>query len=164
VALILVVSPSCAACNHPDLPQTWQQIKSHFAAETEVQGVALSTSGVAITPRAAAGWKFLTRFGEFHEVAAGKLWQNEFARKYFGEGFPGPLAVPQVVLVTRESVADHAGYNKYVEETVVERHKGLSELFRWSDQLSTKDGDPAVSSPESGNRSDEGRQTAPETE
>ncbi|HUF51096.1 MAG TPA: hypothetical protein VMN60_09700 [Longimicrobiales bacterium] len=131
-ALILLVSPTCAASNDPKLPVAWKAFVA--AARSDSPDFAISLIGVAMSSSPARGLDFLDRFGLFNEVTTGRGYFNTGGLRYMLNDFPGPAILPQVVVVRRQYAA-HADGTRYLDsEVVVRRIWGLDDIVQAADR------------------------------
>jgi hypothetical protein len=132
LAVVLIVSPNCSACDNPHLPNVWSTIVDRYEAEATRQGARLSLTGVSISPDVHRGVSFLERFGTFHEISVGRGWENLGAMRYVTQGLMGPQSVPQVLVVRREVEESPSGRPTFSNELVVQRRIGLASIFSWA--------------------------------
>jgi hypothetical protein len=130
MAVVLVVSPTCAACNDPSLPDAWATIASRIS-QPGAYRIGVATSGLADD-----GLRFLGRFGEFHEALAGGGWGGTGALHYIFRELSGPATVPQVIVMERRVVKRPEGVS--VHERVIQRRVGVEEVLQLARELGTE--------------------------
>jgi hypothetical protein len=125
IAVVLIVSPSCAASNHPDLIPAWSRLVNQIR-EATASDVALI--GVSLSARARGASDFLSRFGEFHEMNAGGSWFSTASLRYITDELRGPAVLPQVVVIRRQYARRDDGRRYIVNEHVERRVWGLEAI------------------------------------
>lgn len=125
LAVVLLVSTTCRWSNDPDLVPAWTTLVDRIrdAAPDSIDRV--TTVGVVMAPTPTAGFEFLSRFGEFHEITAGRRLNNGMLR-YVVQDFRGPTGVPQVAVVYREFAEREDGSIHRSSEVVMQRIFGLA--------------------------------------
>jgi hypothetical protein len=127
LVLMLVVSPTCAASRHPDLPRLWTDI----VAGTENRLDSLTTLrlvGVVLSGDPGTGMSFIERFGHFDEVITGGGVGNVAALRYLFADYPGPPVLPQVIWLSRVFSATEAHIPTLGSENVVARVWGVDPI------------------------------------
>lgn len=133
-AVVLIVSPTCGACNHPSLIEAWTTIREWH---TPTEDVGAYLTGVVTSEIAEDGIEFLRRFGPFHEVLSGGGWGGVGSMRFLFEEFPGQPSVPQVVVLRRRYQASVEGVQ--ITEEVEQRRVGLVEIRAWARELTRMD-------------------------
>lgn len=133
-SVVLVVSPTCQACNEPALVDAWETIVAHAGGQRQMT----YRIGVATSPVAESGLEFLRRFGPFHEMSAGGGNEGLGSLRYVHRDLVGLGGVPQVILIHRK-VGGHTA-DVSVEEKVVQRRVGLLSIVKWAEQLQAANG------------------------
>jgi hypothetical protein len=135
LAMVLLVSPSCAASRSPQMADAWRTLVQRDDLARRLRGGGegdaagpVTLMGFALGSSPEEGWAFLETFGRFHEVGTGRGSLNSGALRYAVEDFRGPLAVPQIVVIEREFRRDESGGIRRVQERVVRRFRGLGAI------------------------------------
>jgi hypothetical protein len=102
VQLVLVGATFCHGADSPEFQAAVVKLKENAARIIGQRGYAYSTVGVAIDWTPAEGLEFLSRFGSFDQVLAGRNWVNEGAVKYIWRDLPGSPSVPTLLIVQRD--------------------------------------------------------------
>jgi hypothetical protein len=129
IAFIFVGSPTCAYSNAPELPALIEEAKRHLREHSVRRGVSFATVGVSQHRSARAGINYLGKFGSFNELSAGRSWYNGALLKYVHDGFLGPAATPQILLVER--ILGSEEHPKIRNERVLLRQVGLGSIHDW---------------------------------
>lgn len=136
VALVLIVTPECGACNNPGLPSAWNTVRQRVGEQTP-DSVSVRTIGIVMSGTPNAGLDFLARFGAFNEVAVGGGVRNHGALRYLFERFPGPDAFPQIVIMDRVFKQTRGDAIDLDSESVRVRVWGVDMTLRLAARLST---------------------------
>jgi len=126
--LVLVVDPECGASTNRTLIPAWKRLVSALSL-LDPRG-RLWRVGIAVSSDPLAGFRFLEAFGNFEEVAAGGGWMNSAVRRYLSQDLPGPVAVPQVILIERQLVVRRVGAPATAREQILQRRVGLEDISR----------------------------------
>lgn len=130
LVLAYVGASTCGASNAPQLPAIVERTKLAVLRQARARQQRLVVVGIAKDALAAPALAHLRKFGEFDEIAAGNGWFNNAAHRY-GILFPGLVATPQIVL-THRAVADADGQRRILDERLLVRKVGLSEISTWA--------------------------------
>ena len=136
LVFVVIGSSSCAWSNLPVTANLVREARDSVVARAERSALRVATVGVAKDIVPERGIEHLRRFGAFDEVTAGRGWWNAGILRYIFDEFPGPAVTPQVLVIAR-TLAKSGGQWEIVDERVVVRKVGLTELTRWVDGGST---------------------------
>jgi hypothetical protein len=135
LAMVLLVSPSCAASRSAEMVEAWRTLVQRDDLAQRIRGGegsdavgSVTLMGFALGSSPEEGWAFLQTFGRFHEVGTGRGSLNFGALRYAAEDFRGPLAVPQIVIIEREFQREESGGIRRTRESVVRRYRGLGAI------------------------------------
>lgn len=130
LALVVVMSPSCAWCRDESLSAAVRVVRHELAEVATEQGWSFVVIGVAQTHDPDEGVKFLRRFGRFHEISSGRGWMNSLLIRYVHQDFRGSAATPQLIVLRRE-LKVNPGRGVEVER-VVRRVVGAAAIAAWA--------------------------------
>jgi hypothetical protein len=102
VILYFIASSTCGASRHPSLPQAMQRIHNRVADSVKAQNKRVVYVGVGVDENPTASLDFLKQYGPFDEVIAGGSWLGTGAVDLLIRGLPGPLVLPQLLIVERD--------------------------------------------------------------
>ena len=138
VALVLLVSPTCAGCNDPRLPWAWAEAVEYTRIHAETRDVRMSLTGIGVSGSPEAGIAFLNRFGHFHELIIGRGWSNTGTMRFVFEKLRGPAVVPQIIVLERRVEDVSRGRIVFYDEQIVQRRVGLDAITRWAEELEAR--------------------------
>lgn len=130
LVFVYIGGSTCAWSNVPELPRMVKSIKRHLHSLAVANGMQFSAVGIARDTDPYAGWEHLLKFGEFDEMMTGRSWGNAGVQKYIYGDMPGRGATPQVLLMTRV-IDTQWGHASFVNEEVIGRHTGITEIETW---------------------------------
>ena len=124
-----IASSTCGASQHPTLPQALRQIRDSLTVTAKGQGKRFIFAGVALDETPAKGLDFLQPFGPFDEVIAGGSWLGTGAVDFLIRSIPGPLAMPQLLIIERDVVVEKSTIT-VGPDRIVTRVLGFAEIFK----------------------------------
>jgi len=127
IAVVLLVSPTCAASRNPDLPAAWNAIGDSIAKTLSAK-TSVAFIGVALSAEPKDGLEFLDRFGTFDEQIVGRGAYNTGAMAYMQELHRGPAVLPQIVVLRRHYTLREDGTRFMASEVVVRRLWGFDDI------------------------------------
>jgi len=127
---VVIVSERCRATGNESLSRNIRSAEKTLSELASGNGLRFVRVGIALDWDVEAGLKTLSRFAEFDEVASGRKWENAAVEKYLINDHPGPLAVPQVLVLSREVLMEDAGPSLQ-DEKVLLRRVGVQEIDQW---------------------------------
>lgn len=130
LVLVFVGGALCPASGTEGVRRDWAKAGELLQRTAAENGWRLRLLGVASAPDPRKGMRFLSRMGDFDEVAVGSGPTGIGLRRYVYAGFPGPMLIPQVVVIFRRY--DENG--SVADEMEVDRHVGQQEIRRWIDR------------------------------
>lgn len=133
LGVVLIVSPSCPYSTDERLATAWANAVEQAEKHADERGLTLRLMGIATSRRASEGAEMLMSIGEFHEISAGRSWQNSVAMKFLFDPHPGAPATPQVVIYQRVVNLDLLGKPSVEDETIIQRRVGLESILKWTD-------------------------------
>lgn len=128
LVVVFVGGATCPASRNEGVRgdlKTAGQLLARLAADN---GWRLRRIGVAISAHPGEGMQFLERMGTFDEGAVGGGRSNSGLLRYVYGQFPGPMFMPQMVVLLRP-------YNpngRIDREVEIERFVGQQEIARWA--------------------------------
>lgn len=102
MVMVLVASPSCGACRHPDLAPMFQEATESLRATAASDGMPLITVGVSPNWVPAEGWRFLADIMNFDEVMIGRSWLNSELVELGWSYQDADVATPQIIVYEQE--------------------------------------------------------------
>jgi hypothetical protein len=133
---VFIASSTCGASQLVGLPQAIHHIRRSLPVLAGRDGRRAVLVGVALDHTAKEGLKFLSRFGEFDEIMVGGSWLNSGAVQFLIRDQPGPLAMPQLVLVERDITTGNQSLQVGTDR-VVARHVGGRPILAYAGSLDT---------------------------
>lgn len=133
VLAVLIVSSTCEASHDARLPEALTRIRARLASQAAREGKRFYLIGVAIDHQPSDGISFLTRFGSFDEVVAGRGWFGTGSIDYIVRGLPGPRATPQLLVLERDIVVGL--FKKASSDREVTRQIGVNEIVAFAEAL-----------------------------
>lgn len=133
LVVVFIASTSCGALKTPRLDVSIETMKELLSEEASKRRMRFATIGVALDWDPDAGLAMLQRFGEWHEMSAGRSWLNSGAVSYVWRDTPGLPGLPQVVLLTR-AVGIDSSVISVGSERLLARKVGSSEIMTWVEQ------------------------------
>jgi len=133
LVFVYIGGSACGWSNVPELPRMVKSLKRHFQSLAIDNGMQFAAVGIARDTDPYAGWEHLLGFGEFDEVMTGRNWGNIGVQKYIYGDMPGVGATPQILLMTR-AIDTQWGHASFVNEEVISRRTGLTEIKAWVDE------------------------------
>ncbi len=134
LALMLIASSRCGACNHEELVAAFPDMVSAIAGQAEERGLKLAVVGIGVDHRPEDAVTYFDGLGAFNELIVGRGWTNTGAFRYVWEGFRGQPSTPQVVVAERVlSPADDPSV-RLLSERVLLRMLGSDRIVRWIDE------------------------------
>ena len=124
-----IASSTCGASQHPTLPLALRQIRDSLTVTAKSEGKRFIFAGVALDETPAKGLEFLKPFGPFDEVIAGGSWLGTGAVDFLIRSMPGPLAMPQLLILERDVVAEKSTIT-VGPDRIVTRVLGFAEIFK----------------------------------
>lgn len=98
----VVVSSRCCSHHPQQLIAALPRIRAELSQTARAHGLRFIYAGVALEDNAAKGLDLLQSFGPFDEVIAGGSWTGTGSVDLLTRAMPGPLELPQVVVIQRE--------------------------------------------------------------
>src|SRR5690348_2492434 len=99
---VFMAASTCGASHNPALPHILDSIRVRLRERAAREGEQLVVIGVSLDDDPATGIGFLSRFGKFDAVIAGGGWAGPGALDYMVRDLRGELAMPQLVLLSRD--------------------------------------------------------------
>lgn len=124
---VFIASSTCGASAHPTLPEALGKIRASLGARATAAGKRFIFIGVALDEQPSVGLAFLEPFGPFDEVMAGGSWVGTGAVDFLIRGNPGPLALPQLLILERDIKAEASAIS-ISEDRVLARKLGFDEI------------------------------------
>lgn len=131
VIAVFLVSTTCGASRFPTLASSLARVRERLAARAVAAHRKFYTIGVSLDEQPAVGLAFLASFGEFDEVMAGGSWAGMGAVDFMLRGLPGPLSMPQLILLERDLKVESAGITAS-SDRVIMRKVGATEIIQLS--------------------------------
>jgi hypothetical protein len=131
VIAFFIASSTCGASQNRNLPSALLKIRNDLAERAHSEGKRFVYAGIALDESAVTGLSFLKPFGPFDEVMAGGSWLGTGAVDFLIRGMPGPLALPQLLVVERDVKASQTAI-KVSADRVMSRNLGFVEIFRFA--------------------------------
>lgn len=130
---VYVGKASCAACQHPDLPELVKSAKRLGRQRAESLSVSFSAValGLDLDPFASLG--HLNRLGLFDELSVGRGWDNRAALDLFHTRFGAAAATPQFLVLRRTITRDttYSPARLIVAEDLLMRVVGVDGIQAW---------------------------------
>jgi len=101
LVLVFVGGASCPASGTEGVQRDWAKAGRLLQRAAAENGWRLRRIGVAHSSDPRKGMRFLSRLGDFDEVAVGSGSAAIGLRRYVYADFPGPMLIPQVVVIFR---------------------------------------------------------------
>lgn len=131
VYVLFIGMTGCGASQRQELIKAVRAIRDSMVSHIDTTEFTLAVAGAALDHDAAAGLKWLSEFGHFDEVLAGRSWMNLAAVEFIWRDLPARPLVPQLVVVTR-SVAEPDDRNIDVgTDRLLARKMGVAEIVDW---------------------------------
>lgn len=124
---LFIASSTCGASNHPTLPADLRRIRAALASNAAAGRKRFAFVGVALDENPRVGIQFLERFGPFDEILSGGSWVGTGAIDFMIRGIPGPLALPQLLVLERTVKVDASSINVSADR-IVARVLGFDEM------------------------------------
>lgn len=126
---VLIGAGFCGACRSERFAEAF------LAAREELERLDSSVVfvGAFLDDEVADGLALAEDLGYFHEIIAGGNWTNHAADRYMWRMMPGPATVPQLILM-RRAVEHSARGIIIIDETVLRRLVGITEIEQWVEQ------------------------------
>ncbi len=134
--MVFITASSCGASRDTELPALLERAKLLARASVKEEDESFRAVAVALDWDVATGYAFLERFGQFDQVSVGANWMNEGSIKYIWRDVPGHATMPQVLLLSRNVVADSSGIH-VGPERLLRRLVGTEEIRRWVESGAT---------------------------
>lgn len=132
VPFIFIASSTCGASEAPGLAAALSRARVALQDRVRRAGFGFASVGVALDHDWRAGLAFLEDFGPFDEVSSGRKWSNNMAVDYLWRDLPGDPAIPQVLIVRRETSWRTDGWLDVGQDRLLGRRVGVEELLAWS--------------------------------
>lgn len=143
VIAFFIASSTCGASANPRLPSALGTIRETLAVRARAEGKRFVYAGVALDETPDLGLAFLKKFAPFDEILTGGSWFGTGAVDFLIRGAPGPLAMPQLLIVERDVVAKTSGI-VIGPDRVVARLVGFAEIFKMAGMPESDTGMVAV--------------------
>lgn len=131
VIAVFLVSTTCGAARYPALGSSLTRIRERLAEQAIGAHRRFYTIGVSLDEQPSAGLEFLSTFGEFDEVMAGGSWAGMGAVDFMLRSLPGPLSMPQLILLERDLRVESAGITVSADRVIM-RKVGAVEIVEFS--------------------------------
>ena len=105
------------------------RIRSSLAQQAKAEGKRFVYVGVAVDEEPRVGLEFLKRFGPFDEVMSGGSWLGTGSVDFMVRGSPGPLALPQLLVLERDVHTAHDAI-AISQDRIVRRALGFVDIFK----------------------------------
>jgi hypothetical protein len=128
LVLVYIGSPDCAASRQPELPELMERAVRLLAVQAERSGQYPTAIGVIVSSRVDRGLEYLRAYPYLNEIVVGNSWRNSGILRYLAGENAGPLAIPQIVVLSRRRSDGGVGVE---DEVVVLRRVGVPAITRW---------------------------------
>ena len=129
VIAFFIASSTCGASTAPNLPSALSKIRASLAIKAQREGKRFIYAGVALDEKPSAGLELLKQFGPFDEVMSGGSWLGMGSVDLMVRGMPGPLALPQLLIIERDVKAERTTITVSADR-VIARRIGFDEIFK----------------------------------
>jgi len=125
---VLVGTSSCRACRSERFRSAFAEFRDRILREDRT----VHFVAVFLDDDVDDGLSLIRKLGRFDELIVGGNWRNNHgAYKYLWSDFPGPRAVPQVVLVRRRLRSSSEAFESE-EQEVLRRLVGVDAIAQWA--------------------------------
>ena len=128
---IWMLNSQCGASAYPALPAASRQVQTKLREYVRRTQQRLVVVGVDLDGSGDGNSRLLSTFGEFDETLVGGGWLSSAALSFLVRDNPGPLAVPQLVLIEREILAKSSGL-RVSTDRVIARKVGYDEIMAFA--------------------------------
>lgn len=130
IVAIFVGASFCGATSAPDLPQVLEDMRRSLGTRASEEHKRLVTVGVALDVSPDDGLKFLSHYGRFDEVLAGRNWLNTGAIDYIWRDTPGAASLPQLIVLERHVDEGKTSISVGTDH-LIRREIGIEEIRNW---------------------------------
>ena len=109
VIMYFIASSTCGASRHPKLREALHRFRNQLVDSVRAEGKRVVYVGVGVDENPIASIDFLRHYGPFDEIIAGGSWLGTGAVDLMVRALPGPLVLPQVLVVERDIVTAKSG-------------------------------------------------------
>lgn len=129
--VVVTISASFCVGNHvPGFRKSVGHINRLVESQADTTSLNFYSIGVSLDQQANRGIEYLDSLGTFTEIVSGGNWFNDGSRTYLLNVFPGPLAIPQIVILERFITSDTSSMH-FDSATVLARIIGAREIVSW---------------------------------
>jgi hypothetical protein len=121
---IFVASSGCGASRYPGLHEALTALREKLRLDARRADRRFVSVGVAIDQDPTSGENFLKGFGPFDEILSGGGWLNTGSIVFLIRDVPGPMAIPQLVVIERNVALANAVAVPSVTDRVIGRTIG----------------------------------------
>jgi hypothetical protein len=131
LVLVFIGSTVCAPSRQPGFNKVVREVAEQLRIKAYAQGRRFELVGVALSGSTAEGVQFLSDFGPFDELIAGRGWLNSGATDFVWRDLPGTSAVPQLLVLNRNIDVSRRGI-RISPDSLVIRVTGVERIRSWS--------------------------------
>lgn len=146
VLAVLIASSACPGSKVPGFRRAVHVIALKLHADAQQRHLSVFMVGVALDDSVEQGLHFLSALGRFDEVVAGMYARNLAVQEYIAGPFPGPLTVPQMVILRRTTQFSH-GRVTFANARVLYRAVGGDKIVALSRRSALLGGQKVTESP-----------------
>jgi thiol-disulfide isomerase/thioredoxin len=99
--LVVLGAGWCSACQDPRFPDAVAHVVDEARANAATAGGAFRTVGVSLDRDVEAGYRAVSRYGQFDEVVLGGHWRGMGAITFIWRDLAGQPSLPQALLLRR---------------------------------------------------------------